>query len=122
MAAASATTTNAMTLPSGPTVPPVSQTGPWNEEFSKWPVATRPLFGTENKNVSPQSNDACNPTANHKFPVRRRVRQKNIPITNTLSAPAMSSPLLPRCHAPKTAEIMGAAGQEPLPEAIETFL
>ena len=93
---ASPTTTNAIALPSGPTVPPVGHARPWNDEFSKCPGATMPLFGTEKRKVSPQSNAACNPTANHKFPVRRSVRQKNMPITNTLSAPILSSPPLAR--------------------------
>ena len=106
-----------MTLPSGPTVPPVSHAGPWNEEFSKWPGATMPLLGTENRNVSPQSKEACSPTANHKLPVRRSVRQKNIPITNTLSAPTLSSPPLARCRAPNAADSVVAAGQNPIPEA-----
>ena len=39
--------TNTSTLPSGPTEPPVSQAGPWNEDFSKCPGTVEPLSGTE---------------------------------------------------------------------------
>ena len=34
-------------LPSGPTEPPVSQSGPWNDEFSRCPGSMPPLSGTE---------------------------------------------------------------------------
>jgi hypothetical protein len=37
---------NTRMLPSGPTDPPVSQFGPFKDEFIKCPVATMPLFGT----------------------------------------------------------------------------
>ena len=50
--------------------------------------SNQPLFGTEYKKVSPQSQDACSPTANHKFPVRRSVRQKNSPM---MAAPSCSN-------------------------------
>lgn len=39
-------TTKQATLASGPTLPPVSQRGPWNEELSKCPGAAKPLSGT----------------------------------------------------------------------------
>ena len=37
------------TLPSGPTVPPVSHLGPWRMELERWPCMKVPLLGTEKR-------------------------------------------------------------------------
>ncbi len=53
------------------------------------------ISAPEYSNVSAPIEGACNPTAEPQAPVRRNVRQKNIPITKTLKAKAtLSSPLL----------------------------
>src|SRR5215469_10299547 len=44
---ANAITTKHSTLPSGPTVPPLSQSGPRSEELNRWPGESIPLSGTE---------------------------------------------------------------------------
>ena len=93
-------------------VPPVSQAGPWNDDASRWPGMTMPLFGTEYRYVSPKSYAACQPMANHSVPVRRSVRHRNIPVTNTLSAPIGPSPGLRKCTAPNASESSSAAGQK----------
>ena len=54
--------------------------------------------------------------ANHSVPVRRSVKQKNIPMTNTLSAPTEPSPGLRKCTAPNKKESSTAAGQKRMPE------
>ena len=42
-------------LASGPTVPPVNQRGPLNDELRRLWEGSTPLFGTPYKNVCPQS-------------------------------------------------------------------
>jgi len=37
------------TLPSGPTVPPVSHLSPWRMELERWPSMKVPLLGTEKR-------------------------------------------------------------------------
>src|SRR6266436_4276863 len=101
-------------LPSGPTVPPVSQPGPCNDAFDKCPSSTRPLFGTEYRNVSPKSKLACHPTHNHRLPVRRKANAKISPIATTPAAPTQPSPGFPKWTAPNEHESTIAAGQKPM--------
>src|SRR6266478_2476065 len=101
-------------LPSGPTVPPVSQPGPCNDAFDKCPSSTRPLFGTEQRNVSPKSKLACHPTTNQRLAVRRKANAKIRPIAATPAAPTQPSPGFLRCTAPNKHESRAAAGQKPM--------
>src|SRR6267143_599990 len=104
-------------LPSGPTVPPVSQPGPCKDAFDRCPSSTRPLFGTEYRNVSPKSKLACHPTANQRLPVRRKANAKMSPIATTPAAPTQPSPGFPKWTAPNEHESTTAAGQKPIPSA-----
>src|SRR5260370_19275272 len=103
------------TLPSGPTVPPVSHLAPCKEAFDRCPWKTMPLFGTEKRNVSPKSKLACHPTTSHRFPVRRKANAKISPIATTPAAPTQPSPGFPKWTAPNKHESTTAVGQKPIP-------
>src|SRR5229473_2876035 len=102
------------TLPSGPTVPPVSQLAPCKEAFERCPSKTMPLFGTEKRNVSPKSKLACHPTTSQRLPVRRKANAKTSPIVATPAAPTQPSPGFPKWTAPNEHASTTAAGQKPM--------
>src|SRR6267154_3656206 len=102
------------TLPSGPTVPPVSHLAPCKDAFDRCPWKTMPLFGTEYRNVSPKSKLACHPTHNQRLPVRRKANAKISPIATTPAAPTQPSPGFPKWTAPNEHESTIAAGQKPM--------
>src|SRR5580704_9978818 len=106
-----------MTLPSGPGVPPVSQLGPCSVAFERWPGKIMPLSGTEKRKVSPKSNIACMPIANHKLPVRFSVKLQKIPTKTTPATPIQPSPVFCKCTAPNETDRRTAAGQKPMPSA-----
>src|SRR6476646_3101042 len=99
-------------LPSGPTVPPVSHTGPCNVALERCPGKTLPLLGTENRKVSPKSNAACQPTTSQRLSVRLRASAKTKAILTTLSAHHGDSPWFSKCTLPKPKERIHAAGQK----------
>src|SRR5260370_20556712 len=103
------------TLPSGPTVPPVSHLAPCKEAFDRCPSKTTPLFGTEYKNVSPKSKLACHPTTNQRLPARRKANAKISPIDATPAAPTQRSRGCPKGTAQNEHESTTAAGQNPMP-------
>src|SRR5438552_672432 len=102
------------TLPSGPTVPPVSHLAPCRDALERCPAKTKPLFGTEYRNVSPKSKLACHPTTNQRLPVRRKANAKIKPIVATPAAPTQPSPGFLRWTAPNKHESRAAAGQKPM--------
>src|SRR6266403_871686 len=102
------------TLPSGPTVPTVSHLAPCKDAFDRYPWKTRPLFGTEYRNVAPKSKLACHPKHNHRLPVRRKANAKISPIATTPAAPTQPSPGFPKWTAPNEHESTTAAGQKPM--------
>ncbi|KKJ06165.1 hypothetical protein XF14_14350 [Burkholderia gladioli] len=70
---------NTSTLPSGPTVPPLSQTGPIAWLSSRLLPGTSPLLGAPNRKDSDQSQVACTPNTHHSEPVRQIARQATKP-------------------------------------------
>src|SRR6266851_8650152 len=100
------------TLASGPALPPVSQVGPASVALERCPGNTTPLSGTEYKNVSPKSKLACMPTANQRFPVRRKVKHQSKPVSITPAKPIVLSPGFVLCTNPNAAESSTAAGQK----------
>src|SRR6201984_3941814 len=101
------------TLASGPVAPPVSHHGPASVASERCPGKIPPLSGTEYKNVSPKSKLACMPTANHRFPVRRREKHQSKPVSTTPARPILLSPGFDLCTNPKATDNSTAAGQKP---------
>src|SRR5258708_35881358 len=105
-------TMKSQTLASGPALPPVNHLGPASDGLERWQGNTMPLYGTEYKNVSPKSKLACIPTANHRLPVRRKVRHQNKPVSMTPAKPNLFSPGFVLCTSPNAMESSTAAGQK----------
>src|ERR1700737_5340260 len=99
-------------LASGPVLPPVSHPGPASVALETCPGKTTPLSGTEYRNVSPKSKLACMPTANHKFPVRRKVKHQNKPVRITPATPNLLSPGFVMWTNPNATDSSTAAGQK----------
>src|SRR5262249_62436335 len=83
------------TLPSGPTVPPLSQGGPCECELRKCPTAGAPLSFTPYRNDCAPSHPAWAPTASQRLPVRRKVTAAKTANRVASTMPMRGSPGLP---------------------------